>query len=114
MAERAATAIASDVDDEADAAARCLVESGRFVPGLAVGDDGRARSWWWPMPSAGDRDCDCFPLRRRISRRAAHCRDPSRDARSTRWCGAGLSTRARDCSGLVQDVARCPRRGCIR
>jgi hypothetical protein len=31
-----------------------LVESGRFVPGLAVGEDERARSWWWPLPAASD------------------------------------------------------------
>lgn len=35
--------------------AAVLVGSGRFVPGLTVGGDGRARSWWWPMPSAADR-----------------------------------------------------------
>ncbi len=32
-----------------------LVAAGRFVPGLTVGQDGRARSWWWPMPAADDR-----------------------------------------------------------
>ncbi|MDA8435673.1 MAG: DEAD/DEAH box helicase [Actinomycetales bacterium] len=32
-----------------------LVAAGRFVPGLTVDDDGRARSWWWPMPAADDR-----------------------------------------------------------
>ena len=32
-----------------------LVDGGRVVPGLTVGPDGRARSWWWPLPAAGDR-----------------------------------------------------------
>ena len=32
-----------------------LVAAGRFVPGLTVDEDGRARSWWWPMPAADDR-----------------------------------------------------------
>jgi SNF2 family DNA or RNA helicase len=35
--------------------AEAFVGTGRLVPGLTVSDDGRARSWWWPMPSAGDR-----------------------------------------------------------
>ena len=35
--------------------ARTLVDSGRFVPGLTVDESGRARSWWWPMPAASDR-----------------------------------------------------------
>ena len=33
-----------------------LVDSGKVVPGLATDDDGRWRSWWWPLPSIGDRD----------------------------------------------------------
>jgi len=37
------------------AVAEVLVDSGRVVPGLTVGDDGRARSWWWPLPAAEDR-----------------------------------------------------------
>ncbi len=32
-----------------------FVRSGRVVPALAVDDDGRARSWWWPLPAAEDR-----------------------------------------------------------
>jgi hypothetical protein len=32
-----------------------FVRSGRVVPGVEVGADGRARSWWWPLPAAGDR-----------------------------------------------------------
>ena len=36
---------------------RYFVESGRVVPGLEVDtEDGPARSWWWPLPSAGDRE----------------------------------------------------------
>ncbi len=56
MAARASTATVSDLDDRVGAVARVFVESGRFVAGLAVGNDGRARSWWWPLPAAGDRD----------------------------------------------------------
>jgi SNF2-related domain/SNF2 Helicase protein/Helicase conserved C-terminal domain len=32
-----------------------FVAAGRVVPGLAVDDDGRVRSWWWPLPIASDR-----------------------------------------------------------
>ncbi len=32
-----------------------FVRAGRVTPALAVDDDGRARSWWWPLPDAGDR-----------------------------------------------------------
>lgn len=32
-----------------------LVDAGKVVPGLELDGDGRARSWWWPMPAAGDR-----------------------------------------------------------
>ncbi|MFQ5556875.1 MAG: SNF2 helicase-associated domain-containing protein, partial [Acidimicrobiales bacterium] len=31
-----------------------LVDAGRVVPGASI-EDGRARSWWWPMPAASDR-----------------------------------------------------------
>lgn len=48
--------IAPDLDEKVDAAARVFLESGRFVPGLAVGEEGRGRSWWWPLPAAGDRE----------------------------------------------------------
>jgi SNF2 family DNA or RNA helicase len=43
-----------DLDARVDAVARALVGSGRFVPSLVVEADGRARSWWWPLPAAGD------------------------------------------------------------
>ncbi len=43
-----------DIDRVAQVATR-LVDAGRTVPGLTVDDDGRARSWWWPLPSADDR-----------------------------------------------------------
>jgi len=50
-----------DVDDSEDeqrfeSLARRFAETGRVVPGISVDDDGRARSWWWPLPAAGDRD----------------------------------------------------------
>jgi SNF2 family DNA or RNA helicase len=60
MAARAPTATpmasAPDHDERVLEAARVFVESGRFVPGLAVDENGRARSWWWPLPAAGDRE----------------------------------------------------------
>jgi SNF2 family DNA or RNA helicase len=41
--------------DAVDELARALSASGRVVPGLEVAGDGRARSWWWPFPAAGQR-----------------------------------------------------------
>jgi SNF2-related domain/SNF2 Helicase protein/Helicase conserved C-terminal domain len=36
---------------------RYFVESGRVVPGIEIdGISGRARTWWWPLPSAEDRE----------------------------------------------------------
>jgi hypothetical protein len=35
--------------------AELFVRSGKVVPGLTVEADGRGRSWWWPLPTAGDR-----------------------------------------------------------
>src|SRR5271169_5789943 len=35
--------------------AAALVQSGRIVPGLRVEANGRARSWWWPLPAASQR-----------------------------------------------------------
>jgi hypothetical protein len=35
--------------------AEMFVETRRVVPGLTIGADGIARSWWWPLPSASDR-----------------------------------------------------------
>ncbi len=32
-----------------------LVGAGRVVPGLTVDDEGRGRSWWWPLPAAHHR-----------------------------------------------------------
>ena len=49
-----APVIVSDVDPVA-AVAAAFVDSGRVVPGLTVEGDGRARSWWWPLPAAEDR-----------------------------------------------------------
>ena len=33
-----------------------FVESGRVVPGMVTGPDGRMRSQWWPLPVADDRE----------------------------------------------------------
>jgi hypothetical protein len=41
---------------QVDALARYFVAAGRVVPGLTIEADGRARSWWWPLPSADDRE----------------------------------------------------------
>ena len=38
-----------------EALATYFVDSGRYVPSLTV-VGGIARSWWWPLPTAGDRD----------------------------------------------------------
>jgi non-specific serine/threonine protein kinase len=35
--------------------AEVLVSAGRVVPSLSVDADGRARSWWWPMPASAHR-----------------------------------------------------------
>ncbi len=54
---RVATAEA-DVDIDPDlvsGVASWFVRNGRVAPGLVVDVDGRARSWWWPLPTAGDR-----------------------------------------------------------
>ena len=45
-----------DIDpDLVGGVASWFVRNGRVAPGLVVDDDGRARSWWWPLPAAGDR-----------------------------------------------------------
>jgi hypothetical protein len=44
-----------DLGSDLESVAERLVASGRIVPGLTVSEDGRARSWWWPLPSAADR-----------------------------------------------------------
>ncbi len=38
------------------AIAEYFVNAGRVVPGITVDSDGRARSWWWPLPTALDRE----------------------------------------------------------
>ena len=45
-----------DYRDRVESVARYFVDSARVVPGLTVEADGRARSWWWPLPTAGDRE----------------------------------------------------------
>lgn len=42
-------------DDAVREVAEVLVRAGRVVPSLTIDADGRARSWWWPMPSATHR-----------------------------------------------------------
>ncbi|HEX3427061.1 MAG TPA: DEAD/DEAH box helicase [Acidimicrobiales bacterium] len=49
------TAVAEPGDEAVLDVAMALVDSGRVVPGLEVGDDGRPRSCWWPLPSASQR-----------------------------------------------------------
>lgn len=43
------------IDSGVEEFAASLVDGGRVVPGLRVDADGRARSWWWPLPAATDR-----------------------------------------------------------
>jgi hypothetical protein len=53
--------VEGSADDDIERIARLalvavgLVDAGRVVPGLTVEPDGRARSWWWPLPAASDR-----------------------------------------------------------
>ncbi len=42
-------------DDQVAGVATWFVAKGRVAPALTVDDDGRARSWWWPLPTAADR-----------------------------------------------------------
>jgi len=42
-------------DEAVDEVARALVTSGHVIPGLTVDEEGRARSWWWPLPGASQR-----------------------------------------------------------
>jgi hypothetical protein len=46
---------ASTRDETMAELARYFVASGQVVPGLTIEPDGRARSWWWPLPKAADR-----------------------------------------------------------
>jgi len=41
--------------DPVEALALRLIRAGRVVPSLTVEPDGRARSWWWPLPTGVDR-----------------------------------------------------------
>ena len=43
------------IDERVTDVARYFVDAKRVVPGLTVGPLG-ARSWWWPLPTAADRD----------------------------------------------------------
>jgi SNF2-related domain/SNF2 Helicase protein/Helicase conserved C-terminal domain len=54
--KNAGVALAVAIDEQlvADIAAG-FVRAGRVVPALTVDEDGRARSWWWPLPAADDR-----------------------------------------------------------
>jgi SNF2 family DNA or RNA helicase len=42
--------------ERVDALAAYFVDGGQVVPGLTLTDAGRGRSWWWPLPTAADRD----------------------------------------------------------
>ncbi|MFN0090759.1 MAG: DEAD/DEAH box helicase [Acidimicrobiales bacterium] len=50
-------AVAADLPapEAVEAAAGWFVRRGRVTPGLEVTPEGRARSWWWPLPAAEDR-----------------------------------------------------------
>jgi hypothetical protein len=52
--DRSGKAEALDAD-RIDGAAAWFVRNGRVAPGVGVDGDGRARSWWWPLPTANDR-----------------------------------------------------------
>lgn len=94
-----------DLDDRAlddpdgrsrvEAVARWFVDAGRVVPGIEIGPDGRARSWWWPLPTAGDRELvaslvvdDSLEAHGRVAEALAECVD--REVRQ-RLGGAGVS-----------------------
>ena len=52
----ATTEVTSRVDPDAvGAVASWFVTTGRVAPGVSIDDDGRPRSWWWPLPMADDR-----------------------------------------------------------
>jgi non-specific serine/threonine protein kinase len=53
---RVAPAPLAEADDAVAEFARVLVDAGKVVPGLTIEADGRARSWWWPLPAARDRE----------------------------------------------------------
>ena len=55
MAAPGADGLEADLLERCQAVAERFVTVGRVVPGLTVEADGRARSWWWPLPSADDR-----------------------------------------------------------
>jgi SNF2 Helicase protein len=42
--------------ERVDALAAYFVDGGQVVPGLTLTVEGRGRSWWWPLPTAADRD----------------------------------------------------------
>ncbi len=83
------------------AVARAFVDAGRVVPALSI-EDGRARSWWWPLPSARDREligslCDATAI------------DDQRAVAAALSVATDEETRARLVAGNVALVA--PRRG---
>src|SRR5207244_11873893 len=55
MAPGAATSTVGVTDEAVSDVANALLQSGRVVPGLTIEADGRARSWWWPLPPASHR-----------------------------------------------------------
>ncbi len=48
--------VGEPLPDSVQAIAEYFVNAGRVVPGIAIDVDGRARSWWWPLPTALDRE----------------------------------------------------------
>ncbi len=60
LARRSSLTQAGPVDphegNEVGILAEYFVDSGRVVPGIARELDGRVRSWWWPLPTALERD----------------------------------------------------------
>ncbi|HZP28028.1 MAG TPA: DEAD/DEAH box helicase [Acidimicrobiia bacterium] len=97
----AALAVDSAIDDRVETVAGALVAAGRFVPGLAVRDDGRARSWWWPLPAASDREAI-----------ASLCSDASVEAQRDAAARLAEAVDRRVRAGLVDaGVALLPRRG---
>ena len=62
--------------------AEYFVASGRVVPGITREEDGRFRSWWWPLPTALERDLlrslivsNTFNDHQRAAKKLAHTVD---------------------------------------
>lgn len=46
----------ANVERGIERVARAFADSGHVIPGISMDETGRARSWWWPLPTARDRD----------------------------------------------------------